>query len=155
MRECFINYGIFHILFLCLEESNMSRKGEFSLPLTEKNPDFFENLIKRFLSLFLSRCMLALRVVIDPSKHRYHDLQGGVPLNRNNPGGMTIYIRICSVGIFYEIKNFSLIKKNINNIQILVCFIKSWATSWQPSNVRIKTGPCSRLDHQKFSVGLS
>lgn len=70
-----------------------------------------------------------MKVSIEPGKYffylRNRELYIGYNIEQSNLAGMTIYIKIYSVGTIHKLSLFFYYKKNINNFKLLGCFIRA------------------------------
>lgn len=87
-----------------------------------------------------------MKVSIEPSKYffylRNRELYIGYNIEQSNLAGMTIYIKIYSVGTIHKLSLFFYYKKNINNFKLLGCFIRAGIRNNVPLNAQIKEGWC-------------
>lgn len=87
-----------------------------------------------------------MKVSIEPGKYffylRNRELYIGYNIEQSNLAGMTIYIKIYSVGTIHKLSLFFYYKKNINNLKLLDCFIRAGIRNNVPLNAQIKEGWC-------------
>lgn len=87
-----------------------------------------------------------MKVSIEPGKYffylRKRELYIGYNIEQSNLAGMTIYIKIYSVGTIHKLSLFFYYKKNINNFKLLDCFIRAGIRNNVPLNAQIKEGWC-------------
>lgn len=87
-----------------------------------------------------------MKVSIEPGKYffylRNREHYIGYNIEQSNLAGMTIYIKIHSVGTIHELSLFFYYKKNINNFKLLGCFIRAGIRNNVPLNAQIKEGWC-------------
>lgn len=87
-----------------------------------------------------------MKVSIEPGKYffylRNRELYIGYNIEQSNLAGMTIYIKIYSVGTIHKLSLFFYYKKNINNFKLLGCFIRARICNNVPLNAQIKEGWC-------------
>lgn len=87
-----------------------------------------------------------MKVSIEPGKYffylRNRELYIGYNIEQSNLAGMTIYIKIYSVGTIHKLSLFFYYKKNINNFKLLDCFIRAGIRNNVPLNAQIKEGWC-------------
>lgn len=87
-----------------------------------------------------------MKVSIEPGKYffylRNRELYIGYNIEQSNLAGMTIYIKIYSVGTIHKLSLFFYYKKNINNFKLLGCFIRAGIRNNVPLNAQIKEGWC-------------
>lgn len=87
-----------------------------------------------------------MKVSIEPGKYffylRNRELYIGYNIEQSNLAGMTIYIKIYSVGTIHKLSLFFYYKKNINNFKLFGCFIRAGIRNNVPLNAQIKEGWC-------------
>lgn len=87
-----------------------------------------------------------MKVSIEPGKYffylRNRELYIRYNIEQSNLAGMTIYIKILSVGTIHKLSLFFYYKKNINNFKLLGCFIRAGIRNNVPLNAQIKEGWC-------------
>lgn len=87
-----------------------------------------------------------MKVSIEPGKYFFYlrnwELYIGYNIEQSNLAGMTIYIKIYSVGTIHKLSLFFYYKKNINNFKLLGCFIRAGIRNNVPLNAQIKEGWC-------------